>query len=108
MISEIPTLAIDLVHIHKNSSVLHDEFLAHRLGLIPLYSESVDNFMYDRDCSCGANCSYCTVQFKIQHKNDQTRTIDLTTRHIVATTAEVNVRPADPEPGILLCKLRPG
>lgn len=35
MIADIPTLAIETVFINNNTSVIQDEVLAHRLGLIP-------------------------------------------------------------------------
>jgi DNA-directed RNA polymerases I and III subunit RPAC1 len=34
--SEIPTLAIEDVFIQNNTSIIQDEVLAHRLGLVPL------------------------------------------------------------------------
>lgn len=36
MIAEIPSLAIDQVYVHNNTSIIDDTVLAHRLGLVPL------------------------------------------------------------------------
>jgi len=59
LISEVPSLAIDDVKIYENSSVLFDEMLAHRLGLVPLKAP-VDEFVLPEECSCdGEGCSAC-------------------------------------------------
>jgi DNA-directed RNA polymerase I and III subunit RPAC1 len=36
LLSEIPTVAIEHVYMWNNTSIIHDEVLAHRLGLIPI------------------------------------------------------------------------
>ncbi|VDP06846.1 unnamed protein product [Soboliphyme baturini] len=36
MIAEVPTMAIEKVFLYQNTSIIQDEVLAHRLGLIPI------------------------------------------------------------------------
>ncbi len=38
-----PVMAINKVAVYKNESVMPDEMLAHRLGLVPIYTKSVDD-----------------------------------------------------------------
>lgn len=66
MISEVPTMAIELVTIHENTTCLHDEYISHRLGLIPLHSHNVDKFAYSFDCEqCDDHCTNCAVTFNL-------------------------------------------
>ncbi|EEH23065.2 hypothetical protein PABG_05276 [Paracoccidioides brasiliensis Pb03] len=66
MLAEIPTVAIDVVEIESNTSVLPDEFVAHRLGLIPLNSKNCDADMdYSRDCDCEGGCARCVVMLSL-------------------------------------------
>ncbi|CAL5228381.1 g11504 [Coccomyxa viridis] len=65
---EVPTIAIDLVEIEQNTTVLNDEFIAHRLGLIPLVSHAArvmkgpfddigDNDFTDVELSLNITCT---------------------------------------------------
>lgn len=40
LLSEIPTVAIEMVFMLDNTSIIHDEVLAHRMGLIPICFDS--------------------------------------------------------------------
>ncbi|KAF7186332.1 DNA-directed RNA polymerase II subunit RPB3 [Pseudocercospora fuligena] len=69
MLAEVPTIAIDLVEIENNTSVLADEFLAHRLGLIPLSTKGVDEMIDFRDCDCDEYCNNCSVVLRLNAAN---------------------------------------
>ena len=76
-ISEVPTLAIDDVVILENSSVMHDEAIAHRLGLIPLRTD-LDRFVMPNDCNCKSTlgCSKCRVLLVLDSEaNEKTKVV---------------------------------
>lgn len=135
MIAEVPTMAIEFVKIINNTSALHDEFLSHRLGLIPLTSHNVDNYEYFMNCDCqGGGCVRCSVKFrlKIEGLTDEPTEVTSHDLHVVTDKGGFgDVKPvsyfsvykrqangdltledtkyAEPvEKGILLCKLSKG
>ncbi len=40
VLSEVPTMAVDKIAVTSNTSVFYDEYIAHRIGLVPLTSEA--------------------------------------------------------------------
>ncbi|MHA7734829.1 DNA-directed RNA polymerase subunit D [Nitrosopumilus sp. S6] len=73
----VPVFAIDTVDIIENSSVLPDEGLAHRLGLIPLKTD-LGRFNEPSKCDCQSEtgCSNCKVMLVLDSgDSDVTRTI---------------------------------
>lgn len=76
-ISEVPTLAIDDVVMMENSSVMHDEAIAHRLGLIPLRTD-LKRYVLPQDCDCNNSlgCSKCRVLLVLDSEaNDKTKVV---------------------------------
>ncbi|MBU0898832.1 MAG: DNA-directed RNA polymerase subunit D [Nanoarchaeota archaeon] len=66
MISEIPTMAIEWVDFHNNTSALFDEIIAHRLGLLPIKFNS-DKFNFVDDCKCkNKGCPSCQAVFVVE------------------------------------------
>ena len=62
---EIPVLAVDTLEITKNDSMLYDEMLALRIGLIPLKADKT--FTLPEECSCkGKGCMKCTVSLTLK------------------------------------------
>lgn len=83
-ISEVPTLAIDDVVILENSSVMHDEAVAHRLGLIPLRTDP-GRFVMPHECDCKSTlgCSKCRVLLVLDSEANE-KTLVVTSGELVS------------------------
>lgn len=72
IVEEVPTMAIEDVEFFKNDSVMYDEILAHRLGLIPL-TTPLDDYNFRETCTCGGvGCAKCQVKFTLKAKGPKT------------------------------------
>ncbi len=66
MIDEVPTMAIEYVEFSKNNSILYDEAIAHRLGLIPLKTDLKSYNLPDK-CKCeGKGCNRCHLKMVLR------------------------------------------
>ncbi|EKX53751.1 hypothetical protein GUITHDRAFT_100722 [Guillardia theta CCMP2712] len=124
IISEVPTIAIDLVEIEENSSVLADEFIAHRLGLIPLVSTramhadgpvpfrdvegNITSFLWHHEASDDKDCE---IKFELEVRNTEDNPMEV--RLILIRLLEVlrhggGVKPVeyDPEYPVVIAKLK--
>jgi DNA-directed RNA polymerase II subunit RPB3 len=129
MIAEVPTLAIDLVEFEDNNSVLLDEIIAHRLGLIPIRSErpgGMTEWNYNHNCTCSDFCDMCSVVFNLDCSyNEMSKrpeyancvSIPITSRDLISENREAqpahfsNEEDANKSlsnPGIEIVKLGPG
>lgn len=87
ILAEVPTMAVEIVNVEDNDTVLFDEFIAHRLGLLPLSCHQVGDippdvkefgFREHRHCNCFDGCPYCTVEFKVEVTNLENRVLNVT------------------------------
>ena len=77
MVSEVNTMAIDDVVFIDNSSMMYDEVVAHRLGLVPLRTD-LDAYVPREECDCGSElgCNKCTAALTVEAEaTDHTVTI---------------------------------
>lgn len=95
MQADVETVAIDQVFFRQNTSALPDEFIAHRLGLIPLISTNVKNTMKNtRDCNCDEGCQFCMIELQLRAKCEGSDKMSVTSGMFELVP---NQRPGEPE-----------
>lgn len=63
---EVPTMAVETVELRKNSTILYDEIIAHRLGLLPLTTD-LKSYNLPADCKCkGEGCARCELKMTLK------------------------------------------
>jgi DNA-directed RNA polymerase subunit D len=104
MVAEVPCMTIDDIFIFDNSSLLPDETLAHRVGLIPLTTD-LDSYVLPERCNCNSDlgCSLCRVVLTLDVEADEERRV-VYSRDIASE--DPIVIPATPN--IPVVKLAPG
>ena len=89
ILSYVPTIAVEEVIFVENNTAMFDEYIAHRLGLIPLNSD-IDYLNVQEDCDVchGVGCNSCTITLTL------TQETDLTTKEYVIQSRDLI--PSDP------------
>ncbi|XP_036347013.1 DNA-directed RNA polymerases I and III subunit RPAC1-like [Rhagoletis pomonella] len=67
MLSEVPSMAIEKVYIYNNTSIIQDEVLVPRLGLIPLRADP-RRFLYKTEESGDQGNEHDTLEFDLKVK----------------------------------------
>jgi len=66
VLDEVPTMAIDDVEFKRNDSILYDEMVAHRLGLVPLATD-LKGYNLPAKCTCkGEGCAKCQLEMSLK------------------------------------------
>jgi len=66
MLREVPIMAIDDVDFVVNDSAMYDEFLSHRLGLLPLRTPP-EGYALPGECGCReGRCPKCSVSLSLK------------------------------------------
>ncbi len=72
VLAEVPAMAIADVVMIENSSILQDEMIAHRLGLIPLKTD-LDSYNLPEECECKSEfgCTQCRVTLTLNAESPE-------------------------------------
>ncbi|MEZ0393951.1 MAG: DNA-directed RNA polymerase subunit D [Desulfurococcaceae archaeon] len=103
-IAEVPTMAVDYVVFMENNTVFYDEYIAHRLGLMPLYSEdALEKYKPPEECAeageKGIFSEDCFVKLELSGQGPEDGVLTLRAKDLV--TSDPGVKPVYPETPIV-------
>ncbi len=103
-LNQVPIMAIDTIDVIKNFTVMTDEDLAHRLGMIPLKT-NLTRFAEPHACKCNSEigCINCRVMLVLQ-ADSKSETYTIMSNELVSEDTEV--KPTSQ--GIPIAILAPG
>lgn len=68
ILESVPVMAIEDIEFKQNSSVMYDEMIALRIGLIPLKTD-LKSYILPSECTCkGETCAKCSTTFTLSAK----------------------------------------
>lgn len=104
MISEVPTIAFHNISISENNTVFPDEYIAHRIGLIPIVVDP-ELFDFKKDDDDTSN----VLNFRIHYKNNSKENECVYSDSIewIPNENQKNIN-LTIKPGVLICKSVPG
>jgi len=100
LLGEVPSLAVDIVEIRENSTVLPDEMIANRLGLLPI--RYTGTLVPKQECACDGFCEQCSIKLTLEKSNDTDAVVTVSGQNLQTTTPGVFCG------NILLLRLAPG
>lgn len=80
MMSEIETVAFDVIQVETNTSCLANEILVHRLGLFPVICPDLNSLNNSTKCECACYCDNCSIKFEINVKGNKGCVTDVTSK----------------------------
>ncbi|KAK4687035.1 DNA-directed RNA polymerases I and III subunit RPAC1, partial [Tremellales sp. Uapishka_1] len=126
MIAEVPTVAIEDVYVWNNTSIMQDEVLAHRIGLIPLKIDprtvtfkrktatapsEADTHVFDIRIKCDKRADAAPGETDPRKKYHDANVYTGMMKWVAQGTQATQYKGKEPgpvNPDILLVKLRPG
>uniref|UniRef100_A0A8C2A7E1 DNA-directed RNA polymerases I and III subunit RPAC1 n=1 Tax=Cyprinus carpio TaxID=7962 RepID=A0A8C2A7E1_CYPCA len=107
LLAEVPTMAIEKVFIYNNTSIIQDEILAHRLGLVPIKADPRLFEYRNPEDQEGTEIDTIQLQLKVKcTRNPRAPKDSSDPKELYLNHMDANIGPVHGD--ILLAQLRPG